>query len=149
MADLTNAEDTRTAEHHTVGSTRYLCHRDDHYCPDDGLRAQIEAALRASWDTSGVNVHMDDAIRRDTDAVLPVIERHTEQLRRERAEAEETSLRFLTQRQEMATERYTWQERGDRAEDRLAAIREYVEHSDDDGIRTRETVLRLLDGGKA
>ncbi|MCA1224105.1 hypothetical protein [Streptomyces sp. 8L] len=25
--------DEATAEHHTVDGTRYLCHRDDHYCP--------------------------------------------------------------------------------------------------------------------
>jgi hypothetical protein len=36
--------------------------------------------------------------------------------------------------------------RAERAEARLAAAQEYAETSDDDGIRTRETVLRILAG---
>lgn len=36
-------------------------------------------------------------------------------------------------------------QRRDAAEGILAEVREYVETSDDDGIRTRETVLRILD----
>lgn len=38
-------------------------------------------------------------------------------------------------------------QRRDDAEAALARVREYVETSDDDGIRTRETVLRIFDEG--
>lgn len=43
------------------------------------LRQQYATALRASWDT-GVNLHRDEAIRRDTDAVMRVRDRHIQQL---------------------------------------------------------------------
>lgn len=43
-------------------------------------------------------------------------------------------------------ERRESDERAWAAEATLAAVREYVETSDDDGIHTRETVLRLLAG---
>ena len=34
--------DEATAEHHTVDGTRYLCHADDHYCPDGPGRVADE-----------------------------------------------------------------------------------------------------------
>jgi hypothetical protein len=127
----------------------------------DRYMAQLVAG-RATWKGKA------EEMERERDRLAAVIERMKEDGQRlidrnveyaERAitngqradEAEETARRFLGQRQEMAAERYAWQERGDRAEaerDRivavLAEVREYVEHSDDDGARTRETVLRML-----
>ncbi|TXJ78591.1 hypothetical protein E2C11_16420 [Streptomyces lavendulae] len=53
------AQDTATAEHHTVDGARYLCHTDDHYCPSEARPAgtqqprrgdQVEAWLRARRD---------------------------------------------------------------------------------------------------
>jgi hypothetical protein len=53
---------------------------------------------------------------------------------RDRAEsAEEAARRALAQRQEMAAERYAWQERGDRAEAALARVRALADECEEGG----------------
>lgn len=54
---ILGATDESTAEHHVVDGVRYLCHADDHYCPDEAqqptpavIEAQAEAyPTETSW----------------------------------------------------------------------------------------------------
>ncbi|MET7713720.1 hypothetical protein [Streptomyces sp. NPDC005407] len=98
------------------------------------LREQIAAALEGAALVSFIADDGHPAMREATgealaDAVLAVPAIRDQQARLERAEAElaaerETSRRLLAQRQEMAAERYAWQERGDKAEHRLRLAHE-------------------------
>lgn len=70
------------------------------------------------------------------------------QRERQRADsAEEIGRRLLTQRQEMAEERYIWQQRGDRAEAALARIRQLADECDAHGDSSGHplTVTRIRD----
>jgi hypothetical protein len=58
------------------------------------------------------------------DAVLSVRDAELEQLREQRDASDDAARRILAQRQELAAERYAWQERGDRAEKRLRLAHE-------------------------
>lgn len=53
-------------------------------------------------------------------------ELEVQRLQAEIEQLTEASRRFLNQRQEMAEERYAWQERGDLAEERLTRVRQWV-----------------------
>ncbi|POG47119.1 hypothetical protein BV881_12325 [Streptomyces sp. ZL-24] len=72
--------------------------------------------------------HLIDRARRG--ALLPdEADRFTTELRdlvRRLEDEEDTSRRLLVQRQEMAAERYAWQERGDRAEARVRELEAQV-----------------------
>ncbi|WP_236241138.1 hypothetical protein [Streptomyces sp. CC228A] len=90
----------------------------------DSLRDQYATAIsRVLLDSAGrlVPQHIAEtaqAVRDTTDAILAVRDTEIQQLRDELAAERDVSRRLLDQRQEMAAERYAWQERGDRAEQR-------------------------------
>jgi hypothetical protein len=95
----------------------------------DDLRERVAEAVRGAFEYASPGLP-----ERVIDAVMPVIEA-------DQAEYEETVVGSLNQRVIRA------EKRAGRAEQVLAAVREYVETSDDDGITAREIVLGLL-GGK-
>lgn len=114
--------------------------------PEPGLREQYAAAIRDAayhcdgncgmserecgdahpiqvgmW-IHGVIAEVSGTPEMLADAVLAVRDRRLEQLREERDASDDAARRLLAQRQEMAAERYAWQERGDRAEAALANV---------------------------
>jgi hypothetical protein len=86
--------------------------------PEPGLRERYAAAIRYWWDDD------DQGAAEIADVVLAVRDAELEQLRAERDASDDAARRILAQRQEMAAERYAWQERGDRAEVELKRLRE-------------------------
>ncbi|MEU1908424.1 hypothetical protein ACFV4E_22745 [Streptomyces hygroscopicus] len=111
---------------------------------DAGLREQYMAAILRG----GGCVDLAAA----TDAVLAVRARHMEQLAARVAELEQQvaeAAEDYAQLENHTDATCEAVQRRDAAEAALARVREYVATSDDDGIRTRETVLRLLGGGAA
>jgi len=103
------------------------------------LRERFAAAI-ASYDHAvgqATDPAPSDHHHGQADAVLAVRDRELEQLRTRHTEtrdalritegdrdaADEAAREMLTQRQEMAAERYAWQERGDKAEAALERVR--------------------------
>ncbi|MEU1663619.1 hypothetical protein ABZ547_08385 [Streptomyces sparsogenes] len=135
--------------------------------PDDGLREQYAAAIRALNDGGTLaDLDVDDDVYRLVDAVLAVRDRRMEQLAagRERfkrlgEEVQRDRDRLAAQVDQLIERLGQYADRaianGERAERAaaenaalqaaLAAVREYLETSGDDGVRTLETVLRILD----
>lgn len=116
--------------------------------PDDGLREQYAEAIRTAafycdgdcgmaeadclaahliqvgaW-TFGVVSDVSGPPGALADAVLAGRDREMEQLAADRDASDEAARRALDQRQEMAAERYEWQQRGDRAEAAIARVRD-------------------------
>jgi hypothetical protein len=105
------------------------------------LEGQLEESRRAAAAPAvdrpaeeAYRLAVSTALRLGTGATWEAIRDRAEDLVAEVAELAETSRRLLEQRQEMAAERFAWQERGDRAE---ARVRQMEAAASDD----RATVL--------
>ena len=121
--------------------------------PDADLRSQIARAIhRYDYEhgLSGNDIPREHH-RGEATAVLAVLDRHVEQLTARIAELEKQVTEDAEYYAELANHNEATCEavqRRDAAEAALARVREYLETSDDDGIRTRETVLRFLDAAE-
>jgi hypothetical protein len=91
----------------------------------DATPGEIADAVMAALPADASEVHrlaLSDALGLGTSAPWDAIRERAAELQAEVASLTEASRRLLEQRQEMAEERYAWQERGDRAEERVRAL---------------------------
>ncbi|GHJ34284.1 hypothetical protein TPA0910_87170 [Streptomyces hygroscopicus subsp. sporocinereus] len=118
---------------------------------DTGLREQYAAAIDRLRDSGGVYSLEDHERDRIAETVLAIRDQRMEQLATRIAELEKQvaeAAEDYAQLENHTDATCEAVQRRDAAEAALARVREYLETSDDDGIRTRETVLRFLEAAE-